>query len=250
MRFPIERVAIRAIVSALSAAYSSIVFSAPPTDWSNIPSMTIKLFYPGQSSFEWLLSKDHKPWAAKKVARGESCVSCHEDEEEDIGNLIVSGERVEPTPVEGKQGTIHLAVQIAYDDDNAFFRFQWETRNNHPGEAHPFSRFNGNEWEHYGYPKLDKVVQEGKQPGIYEDRLSMMIDDGSVPNYATHGCWVSCHDGQRDMPGKATKEEVSKEWYLTDEFVHKYDAEPGRELTRPQMELVAAKVSIMNECYF
>lgn len=49
---------------------------------------------------------------------------------------------------------------------------------------------------------------------------------------------------------KATKELVSKQWYLTDEYVHKYDAEPGREITRPQMELVAARTSYLNECFF
>jgi hypothetical protein len=33
---------------------------------------------------------------------------------------------------------------------------------------HQYLRFDGKEWKVYGFPKLDKVVQEGKQPGIYE----------------------------------------------------------------------------------
>ncbi len=49
---------------------------------------------------------------------------------------------------------------------------------------------------------------------------------------------------------KAIKDAVSKEWYLTDEYVHKYDADPGRELTRGQMELVASRTSYLNECFF
>ena len=49
---------------------------------------------------------------------------------------------------------------------------------------------------------------------------------------------------------KATKDGLGKVWYLTDEFVHKYDVEPGRELTRPQMELVASRTSWLNECFF
>lgn len=49
---------------------------------------------------------------------------------------------------------------------------------------------------------------------------------------------------------RAIKGAIAKEWYLTDEFVHKYDVEPGRELTRPQMELVASRTSYLNECYF
>lgn len=49
---------------------------------------------------------------------------------------------------------------------------------------------------------------------------------------------------------KAAKDAVSKEWYLTDEYVHKYDIDPGRELTRAQMELVASRTSYLNECFF
>lgn len=48
----------------------------------------------------------------------------------------------------------------------------------------------------------------------------------------------------------AIKRPLAATWYLTDKFVHKYDAEPGRELTRPQMELVAARTSWLNECFF
>ncbi len=49
---------------------------------------------------------------------------------------------------------------------------------------------------------------------------------------------------------KAAKDRLGKVWYLTDEFVHKYDVEPGRELTRPQLELVASRTSWLNECFF
>lgn len=49
---------------------------------------------------------------------------------------------------------------------------------------------------------------------------------------------------------KANKDRVNKTFYLSDEFVHKYGTEPGRELTRPQMELVAARTSWLNECFF
>ena len=58
-------------------------------------------------------------------------------------------------------------------------------------------------------------MQEGKQPGIYEDRMSVMIDDGKVPGFAQQGCWLTCHDGQRDMPKQFTKEEVAANALLT-----------------------------------
>jgi hypothetical protein len=35
-----------------------------------------------------------------------------------------------------------------------------------------------------------------------------MIDDGSVPGFATQGCWLTCHNGARDMPNIPSKAEV------------------------------------------
>ena len=49
---------------------------------------------------------------------------------------------------------------------------------------------------------------------------------------------------------KANKDALNKPLYLADEVIHKYDVEPGRELTRQQMELVAARTSWLNECFF
>ena len=84
-----------------------------------------------------------------------------------------------------------------------------------PGTEHQYLRFDGKEWKVYGYPKLDKVVQDGKQPGIYEARMTIMIDDGKVPQFAQQGCWLTCHDGQRDMPKQFTKDEVKANAMLT-----------------------------------
>lgn len=48
----------------------------------------------------------------------------------------------------------------------------------------------------------------------------------------------------------AAKAALGAAWYITDKVIHQYDVEPGRELTRPQMELVAARTSWLNECFF
>jgi hypothetical protein len=228
------------LAAALLAGSSAAVYAAAPADWSKVPATTIKLFYPGQSSYEWLHSKDHKR-ADKKVARGDSCVSCHEGEEQEIGELMVSGKRLEPMPVEGKQATIDLSLQFAYDNDNAYLRAQWKTRNPFPGDAHPYSRYDGKQWKHFGYPKLDKVVQDGKQPGIYEDRFSMLIDDGSVPNFDVHGCWISCHNGQRDMPDKAAKADVKANPVLGDGGLKKKDVRKYLPSTRTDANWASTK---------
>ena len=185
-------------------------------DWSKIKATSVPLFYHGQSSYEWLRSDAHKG-ASKETTRGDSCVSCHDekDAEKDMGEKIVKGGRLEPMPVAGKNGFIDLSVQAAYDAKNAYLRFQWKTNKPYPGTEHQYLRFDGKEWKVWGFPKLDKVVQDGKQPGIYEDRMSIMIDDGKVAGFAKQGCWLSCHDGQRDMAKQFTKEEVAANPMLT-----------------------------------
>jgi len=179
-------------------------------DWSKVAVTTVPLFYPGQSSYEWLRSPAHKG-AASRVAAGRACKSCHDekDAEKEIGDNLVKGGPLEPTPVAGKNGHIELKVQAVYDAKNAYLRFQWKTANAFPGTEHQYLRFDGKEWKVVGYPKLDQVVRDGKQPGIYEDRMSIMIDDGKVPAFAQQGCWLTCHDGQRDMPRQFTKDEVA-----------------------------------------
>jgi hypothetical protein len=204
------------VIPALLAA--SLAMAADPAniDWGQIAPKSVPLFYPGQSSYEWVRSEAHKG-AMTRVTRGEACTFCHDepDAEKDLGANLVKANRLEPTPVAGKSGFVELKVQAAYDDKNAYLRFQWKTQQPYPGTEHQYLRFDGKEWKVYGYPKLDKVVQEGKQPGMYEDRLAIMIDDGKVPGFAQQGCWLTCHDGQRDMTKQFTNEEVAANPLLT-----------------------------------
>lgn len=205
------------VLAAIAFGFGSASAADPATiDWNKIKPVTIGLFYPGQSSYEWLRSPEHKG-ADADVIRGDSCVSCHDDAtaEQDLGNKIVKGGRLEPMPVKGKSGYKALSVQAAYDAKNMYLRYQWKTDNPYPGTEHQYLRFDGKEWKVWGYPKLDKVVQDGKQPGIYEDRMSVIIDDGKVAGFAQQGCWLTCHDGQRDMPKQFTKEEVAANPLLT-----------------------------------
>ncbi len=190
-----------AILFGALALAAGPAFAGNPSavDWSKVPTTSIKLFWPGQSTYQWLRSPAHKR-ANLQTEEGQACVACHQGEEEEMGNKLVGGHDLEPMPVEGKNGLIDLKFQVAYDKEDAYFRFQWKTLNNYAGTAHPYLRYDGKKWKALGYPKLDEVVQDGDQPGIYEDRMSMMIDDGKVKDFANQGCWVTCHDGERDNP--------------------------------------------------
>jgi ethylbenzene dehydrogenase len=202
-------------ILALFALATASASAADPAkiDWSKVPSSTVTLFYPGQSSYEWLRTDSHP--GSKMVKDGTACITCHKGKEKAMGDKLVKAGPLEPMPVKGKNGTIDLKVQAAYDAKNAYLRFQWKTLNPYPGSEHQYLRFDGKEWKVYGYPKLDKVVQEGKQPGIYEDRMTIMIDDGKVPLFAQQGCWLTCHNGQRDMPKQFTNDEVKANALLT-----------------------------------
>jgi len=190
-------------------AGSALAVEPAKIDWAKVPATTLTLFYPGQTTYEWLRSKGHG--GASKIARGGACTQCHDevDAEKEKGAELVKGGPLEPTPVAGKNGSVEIKAQATFDDKNAYLRFQWKTQNSFPGTEHQYLRFDGKEWKVYGFPKLDKVVQEGKQPGIYEDRLSIMIDDGKVAGFAEQGCWLTCHDGQRDSRNQFTKEDVA-----------------------------------------
>ncbi len=199
-----------AFILSLAALAAGPAFAGDPVsvDWSSVPVNNVAMFWPGQSTYQWLRSPAHKR-ADLQTKEGQACVACHKGEEAEMGKKLVSGDHaLEPMPVEGKNGLIDLKFQVAYDKEDAYFRFQWKTLNDYAGTAHPYYRFDGKEWKAYGYPKLDAVVQDGEQPGIYEDRMSMMIDDGKVPDYANQGCWLTCHDGERDSPDRPTKADV------------------------------------------
>ncbi len=192
---------------AVIAAGPAIAADPAAVDWSKVPTEAVTLFYPGQGGYQWLRGTEHKR-AYKKVIAGDSCVSCHEGEEAEIGELIVSGERLEPDPIPGKNGAIDLKVQVAYDTEYAYFRFRWNTNMDRPGQMHNYLRFDGENWAFLGGPRSSKKVRGGAQPPLYEDRLAIMIDDGSVPKFAQQGCWLTCHQGMRDMPDMASKAQV------------------------------------------
>ena len=187
---------------SIGTLFAGPALAVHPTlvDWKSVPAKTLTLFYPAQSTYQWLRSADHP--GAQVVTGDGACLTCHKDQEEKLGN------KLEPTPVEGKNGVVKLSFQIAYDNENAYFRTQWKTNAKNPGEAYPFRRFDGKEWKPFGGPRLNKAVRGGEQPAIYEDRFSIMIDDGSVPGFANQGCWLTCHDGERDSRKQPSADEV------------------------------------------
>jgi hypothetical protein len=70
-------------------------------------------------------------------------------------------------------------------------------------------RFEGGKWARYG------ASVAGPQPqGIYEDRVTMLVDDGSVPEFARYGGYVAVGDRMRFFTNEAKPDEVKAHPYL------------------------------------
>jgi cytochrome c-type protein NapC len=143
-------------------------------DWAGVPGKDIVLFHPGQSSLEWVLSGGHG--GAPKVKNGKSCKDCHLGEEKDMGAILVSGAKNEPAPIAGKPGFIVATVKTAQDGGKLHVRLEFK---------------------------------EGRQPDAKMDKdfaskVTLMLDDGKLPEAEQAGCWSTCHEDAARMPAGGT----------------------------------------------
>jgi hypothetical protein len=106
-----------------------------------------------------------------------------------------------------KDLTMTLQVKAAYNGRDMFFKYRWPAKQ--PSLYHDMLRFEGGKWVRYG------ASVPGPQPqGIYEDRLSMMVDDGSVPEFARYGGYITIGDGMRFFTNEAKADAVKAHPYL------------------------------------
>ncbi len=103
--------------------------------------------------------------------------------------------------------TMPLQVKAAYNGREMFFRYRWPAKQ--PSIYHDMMKFEGGKWVRYG------ASVPGPQPqGIYEDRVTMLVDDGSVPEFARYGGYITIGDRIRFFTNEAKPEEVRAHPYL------------------------------------
>lgn len=106
-----------------------------------------------------------------------------------------------------KELTIPLQVKAAYNGRDIQFRYRWPARQ--PSIYHDMLKFEGGKWVRFG------ASVAGPQPqGIYEDRVTMMVDDGSVPEFARYGGYITVGDRMRFFTDEAKPDEVKAHSYL------------------------------------
>ncbi len=199
------------IVLGVLMATSPVVLAVDveSIDWSKVPVNKPRLYYPGQSSYQWLRTAEHKK-ATEETKAGEACLRCHKGEQKSLGGILVVENRLEPDPIEDKSGYKRLSVQAAHDDQNLYMRFSWKTDGEGPGNIGNLMRFDGSEWAWWGNHRQHEAVIDEGQPAIYPDRLGIMIGDAKVEFYPEQGCWMTCHDSLLGMPEQADEDEVGE----------------------------------------
>lgn len=168
-------------------------------DWQVVPVVEKTLFFPGMITFDWINSPAHKG-STKPNFKEKTCSNCHQGEEAGLGELLIKNDRLDKAA--GKAGSLKTQFQFANDQEYLYVKATWKTQSPFPARLHDTLLYKNGKWSIIG-------GDIGKNPytPIYEDRFSIMIDDGSVDQFAQQGCWMSCHRGSRDI-GQATKADV------------------------------------------
>lgn len=118
-----------------------------------------------------------------------------------------------------------LQVKAAYDGENIYFRYRWPV--DRPSIFHDMLVYQDGEW----------VRRAGEEIGpdpdfLTEDRVAMMIDDGSVPLFDRYGGYITIGDGLTTFTGvPETDEERTK-------YLPATRTDPGDfETVRPESDL-------------
>ena len=128
-----------------------------------------------------------------------------------------------------KDLVISLDMQAAYNDEEIFFRFEWDWDVPN-GWFHDVFVFEDGEWVRYGEPNPGAADPDYGVGDIFggftEDRIAFMIDDGTVEGFENFGGWLTIHEGTRTLPNAAAPDEVEADPHhgdiLENDDVRKY----------------------------
>lgn len=170
--------------TSLALAGAMFLLTALPAaavDWSAVKEKQITLLYPGQASWEWVMTqRDHS--GAAKFREGKNCSGCHEGEQADMGKAMLSGtHKAESAPPKGRPGGQVLFVKTAHDAERLYFQLRWK-----PAAA------------------------SGEKMSKDAAHITVMLDDGGLKESARAGCWASCHDDAVGMKSAPAGTEITK----------------------------------------
>lgn len=162
--------AVASMVLGVSLGLASSGAIAAP-DWGKVEANQVFVFHPGVTPWQWVSSKG-KHGGSRGLARGEACIGCHM-EGKDL-NLDMTRLSTELEPVGAPKTMVYpVKVQAAYDAENLYLRLSFRP---------PVG----------GFDKGDKEN---------ELKATVLLADPGVPLGNQVGCWATCHEDARTMPG-------------------------------------------------
>lgn len=117
------------------------------------------------------------------------------------GSELVDRERNLHIPADADaRDSLHVAA--TFDDDKFRLHYHYETDS--PSWYHQYWRYEDGDWVRYG-----SGAPGPDEHGLYEDRISMMLDDGSVDGFDRYGGWMLIHEGMRTLTSAADEDQVT-----------------------------------------
>jgi len=90
--------------------------------------------------------------------------------------------------------TMPLQLQVAFNETQIYFHYRWPAKE--PHVLTDLLRYSDGNWQWQTRTPI------GSDPdGLAEDRLSMMLDDGSVPEFQRYGGYITVGANMRDFTG-------------------------------------------------
>ncbi len=160
-----------AIVAALSVVMGLWPAPSRAVDWSTVTGKDVVLFYPAQMSWATVMTQAEHTGAGR-FRKDKNCRECHDGAEAFSGEQLVVANPMEPSPIEGKPGSVLANIKFAHDAEQLYVRFEFA-----PG-AQP------------------NAGMDAK----FDTKVAMMFDDGSVYEMKRAGCYAACHIDSASMP--------------------------------------------------
>jgi hypothetical protein len=208
-----------ALAAGLVVSLLALGAQAATIDWNSVPGKEIVVFYPGQASWEWALTPADMSGAEDFRKGTKNCDACHIGEEKTMGPQIVAGKprvfktgekpSIEPTPIAGKPGFIPVTVKFANDGTNLYVHLQF----------------------------AEGAQPDAKQDAAFDTKVTVMFNDGKVPEANRGGCFAACHD---DATGMASAGGATRTKYLPKTRA-KLTRQGGGDTLKPADELAKLK---------
>jgi hypothetical protein len=151
----------RCLLGSVFAGFLAMPAASWAVDWSKASARDITLFYPGQKSWEKVLTAtEHK--GATKLRAGDTCASCHADEEADMGTA-----QAEAAAFAGRSSVV-VQVKAAVEGGALYVRISGPAAG---GKAPNVAFMLGNE-------ALKSTAQAGCWGVCHDDAPGMASDSG------------------------------------------------------------------------